>query len=260
MVKPVLFTAPETYHTSLHEAFNKKPSCNFQPILLPLISSTLLSTEPMFQTFCNQLASFDYIICSSIMAVRALASAKINQKFIEDKIVAIGNDQKAVGQLLDVTPALPHAKPSMMGIVEALQTLPELPSKRIAVLRPKIIGLPVPSTITNFQNALRSIGANVSYVDCYSTTAINQEHYTQVIDMLHRSHIHAIAITSGGEAYVLSRLLSYAQELATPIEIPIYSFGPYTSRCANEAGLSITGTSPKHQSFSDFVDFLNTII
>jgi len=260
MVKYILFTAPDTYHTSLHEAFEKKPSCSFQPVFMPLIYSTLLPTESTFQAFCSQLASFDYIICSSIMAVRALASAGVDKKIIDNKVVAIGNDQKAVCQLLGTTAALPYAKPSMMGIVEALQCLPSLPSKRIAVLWPKFCGLPVPSTITSFQSALRDIGANVSYVDCYCTSAINEDYYAQTVNALHRSHIHAIAITSGGEAYVLSRLLSYAQTLGTPLEIPVYSFGPYTSRCAYEADLSIAGTSPKHHSFSDFIDFLESKI
>ena len=119
MVKRILFTAPDTYHVSLHEAFGKRPSCSFHPMFVPFISSTLLPPGGTFLPFCNQLASYDYIICTSIMAVRALSSAGADKSLIDGKVVAIGKDQKVVQELLGVTVALHHAKPSLMGIIEA---------------------------------------------------------------------------------------------------------------------------------------------
>lgn len=258
MVKRVLFTAPDTYHTSLHEAFSKRPSCSFHPMFVPFISSSLLPPGATFLPFCSQLASYDYIICTSIMAVRALNSAEVDSALIDGKVIAIGKDQKAVQALLGVAVALPQAKPSLMGIIEALQNEQALQSKRIAVLWPKFSGLPVPPTITNFQKNLDATGADISYVYCYRTTAMSDEYYAETAEALHNGHISAVAITSGGEAYVLSRILAFAEAQGKPVNVPIYSFGPYTTRCAQEAGLSITGTSPNHYCFADFIDYLET--
>lgn len=260
MVKRILFTTPDTYHTSLFEAFNKKPACSFRPVYEPFISSTLLPPEGTFLAFCSQLASYDYIICSSIMAVRALASAGVDRSLIDGKVVAIGHDQAAVHQLLGVGTAFPHAKPSMMGIVDALKSEPSLLSKRIAVLWPKFCGLPIPSTITNFQSALSATGATITYVYCYRTTAISEDFFAETAEALRSGNINAIAITSGGEAYVLSKLFAFAAAQGEPIDVPVYSFGPYTTRCAQEAGITVAGTSSHHQSFSDFIDYLNAII
>lgn len=257
MVKRILFTAPDTYHTSLHKAFDERPACSFRPMFVPFISSTLLPPGATFLPFCNELETFDYIICSSIMAVRALASAGVDTSLIDGKVIAIGNDQNTVRQLLGIMPALPDAKPSMMGILDALKSSQSLQQKRIAVLWPKFCGLPVPFTITNFQEALDATGASISYVYCYRTSAMSEEYYAETADALRSGNIDAVAITSGGEAYVLSRILQFAQTQGKPINIPIYSFGPYTTRCAQEAHLKVEGTSPNHYSFADFIDYLS---
>lgn len=258
MVKRILFTAPDTYHARLHEAFAERPSCSFRQMLMPLISSALLPPEGTFLSFCSQLATYDYVICSSIMAVRALESAGLDRLLLEGKVVAIGNDQQAVRQLLGVSTALSDAKPSMMGIVEALQNQSSLASKRIAVLFPKFCGMPVPPTITNFQRALNQTGAAITYIYCYRTTALSEEYYAEMVDTLRSGTISAIAITSGGEAYVLSKILAYAAAQGDPIRVPIYSFGPYTTHCAQQVSLPIAGTSPKHLRFSDFIDYLDS--
>ena len=260
MVKHVLFTAPESYHARLHEAFDKRPLCGFRPMFMPLISSVLLPPESMFLTLCSELASYDYVICSSIMAVRALQTAGLDSSLLAGKVVAIGNDQQAVSQLLGVPAALSDAKPSMMGVVEALACLPSLSAKRIAVLLPKFCGMPVPATITQFQQALDRTGATISYVYCYRTAALSEEYYAETVDALRSGTISAIAITSGGEAYVLSKILAYAAAQGEPICVPIYSFGPYTTHCAEQVSLPIAGTSPKHQRFTDFIDYLDRLL
>lgn len=260
MVKHILFTAPDTYHNSLREAFEKRSSCSFKPTFEPFISSALLPPGATFLPFCNELESYDYIICTSIMAVRALASVEVDGFLLDGKIIAIGNDQNAVHQLLGVSTALPYAKPSLMGIIEALEGDSLLKTKRIAVLGPKYNGLPVPPTITHFQNALNATGAAVSYVYCYRTTAMSEEYYAETVEALRNGNISAVAITSGGEAYVLSKILRFAASQGEPINVPVYSFGPYTTKCAQEAGLHVTGTSPNHFSFSDFIDYLETKI
>ena len=260
MVRRVLFSAPDTYHARLHEAFAERPSCSFRQMLMPLISSALLPPEGTFLSFCSQLATYDYVICSSIMAVRALESAGLDRLLLEGKVVAIGNDQQAVRQLLGVSTALSDAKPSMMGIVEALQSQSSLASKRIAVLLPKFCGMPVPATITQFQQALDRTGATISYVYCYRTAALSEEYYAEMVDTLRSGTISAIAITSGGEAYVLSKILAYAAAQGEPICVPIYSFGPFTTHCAEQVFLPIAGTSPKHQRFTDFIDYLDRLL
>lgn len=258
MVKRVLFTAPESYHTRLHEAFDKRPHCGFRPMFMPLISSALLPPEGTFLALCSQLASYDYVICSSIMAVRALQSAGLDSSLLAGKVVAIGNDQQAVSQLLGVPAVLADAKPSMMGIVEALACLPSSSSKRIAVLLPKFCGMPVPATITQFQQALDRTGATISYVYCYRTAALSEEYYAETVDALRSGHINAIALTSGGESYVLSKIMAYAAAQGVSVDVPIYSFGPYTTHCAEQVSLLIAGTSPNHQQFSDFIDYLDS--
>lgn len=98
-------------------------------MFVPFISSTLLPPGGTFLPFCNQLASYDYIICTSIMVVRALSSAGVDRSLIDGKVVAIGKDQKVVQEFLGVTVALPHAKPSLMGIIEALESEQALQSE-----------------------------------------------------------------------------------------------------------------------------------
>jgi len=148
----------------------------------------------------------------------------------------------------------------LMGIIEALEADSLLKRKRIAVLWPKFNGLPVPPTITHFQEMLNATGADISYVYCYRTTAMSEEYYAETADALRSGNISAVAITSGGEAYVLSKILDFAEAQGQPINVPVYSFGPYTTKCAQEAGLHVTGTSPNHFSFSDFIDYLETKI
>ena len=105
---------------------------------------------------------------------------------------------------------------------------------------------------------LNHTGAHVAPVFCYCTTAMGQEHYAETIEYVRKKGIDAIAITSGGEAYVLSKIQAYAAAQGCPMNLPVYSYGPYTTRCAQEVSLPIAGTSPKYQSFKDFIDYLVT--
>ena len=258
MVKRILFTAPEAYQPRLCTVMAETHHCGIRPAFVPFISTFLHTKHASFKEFCSQVASYDYIICSSVMAVRALQFSGLPSSVLEGKVIAIGNDQKAVKQKLGFEPVFQDAEPSMMGIVEALMRQSELSAKRIAVLMPEFIGLPVPPTITNFLSALNHTGAHVAHVFCYCTTAMGQEHYAETIEYVRKKGIDAIAITSGGEAYVLSKIQAYAAAQGCPMNLPVYSYGPYTTRCAQEVSLPIAGTSPKYQSFKDFIDYLVT--
>lgn len=258
MVTKILFTAPETYQPRLCMAMAEAQNSVIRPVFVPFITTFLYTKHTSFVEFCSVAASYDYVICSSMMAVRALQSSGIEPSLLEGKVIAIGNDQKAVRDMLGFDSIMQDAQPSMMGIVDALKYLPALSAKRIAVLMPEFTGLPVPSTITNFLNALSDTGASVTNVYCYCTVAMGQEHYAKAVDYILEKEIDAIAVTSGGEAHVLSKLLSFAVAQGQPIDVPIYSYGPYTTRCAQEASLPIAGTSPKYQSFKDFIDYLST--
>jgi len=259
MVKRILFTAPVSYHNRFREAF-RTSSVGFRPLFVPLIRSSVLPPDDAFLEFCRRLTSFDYIVCPSLTAVRALASSDLSRTSLEGRIVAIGRDQVSVTQLLGVEPVLRYAKPSMMGIVEALQLQLSPSAKHVAVLLPQFSGLPVPSTITDFLSALRLMGVAVTPVYCYRTSTIDQERCTNLADALCRGIVDAIAITSGGEAYVLSRILSLAAAQGQPVEVPIYSFGPYTTRCAQEVAVDVAGTSPRHHSFTDYVEYLASVV
>lgn len=256
MVKRILFTAPVTYQDRLREALDKAQPCSLNALFRPLVNTSLLTTDNSFTSFCAKASAYDDIICSSIMAVNALAASGLERSMIDGKVIAIGNDQKAVMDLLGVTVAMPDAEPSMMGIVEALKGLPSLSQRHIAVLLPQFVGLPVPSTITRFLDALSLTGAAISHVYCYRTAAMEKSRFEEMTDTLRQEHIDAIAVTSGGEAYVLSQILAFAASQGHPVKVPVYSFGPYTTCCAQEASLHVTGTSPRHHCFSDFIAYL----
>lgn len=259
MVKRILFTAPVSYHNRLREAISMSP-VSFSPLFVPLIRTSVLPPDSAFLEFCRCLTSFDYIVCPSLTAVRALASSDLSRTNFEGRVVAIGRDQLSVTRLLGVEPVLRYAKPSMMGIVEALQLQSSPSAKHVAVLLPQFSGLPVPTTITDFLSALRLMGVAVTPVYCYRTSTIDQERCANLADALCRGIVNAIAITSGGEAYVLSRILSLAAAQGQPVEVPIYSFGPYTTRCAQEVALDVAGTSPCHHSFTDYVEYLASVV
>ena len=258
MVTRILFTAPEAYHPRLCMAMAETQNCCIRPVFVPFINTFLHTQHASFVEFCSMVASYDYMICSSMMAVKALQFSGLEHSVLEGKVIAIGNDQKAVSQKLGFDSIMQDAEPSMMGIVEALKREPSLSEKRIAVLMPEFIGLPVPSTITNFLSALSQTGAKITNVYCYCTSAMGQEHYAKTIDYIREKEIEAIAITSGGEAYVLSKILALAASQGQTADVPIYSYGPYTTRCAQEASLPIAGTSPRYQSFKDYIDYLTT--
>ena len=258
MVKKVLFTAPDTYQPHLCMAMAVAQNNVINPVFVPFINTFLYTEHTSFVEFCSVAASYDYVICSSKMAVWALQSSGMEPSLLEGKVIAIGNDQLLVKDMLGFDSIMQDAKPSMMGIVDALKHQPALSAKRIAVLMPEFTGLPVPSTITCFLNALSNTGASVINVYCYRTVAMEQEHYAKAVEYILEKEIDAIAITSGGEAHVLSKLLSFAVAQGKPIDVPIYSYGPYTTRCAQEVSLPIAGTSPKYKSFLDFIDYLST--
>ena len=256
MVKRVLITAPEAYQPRFAEAFRRYNSQGINPVFMPFISTVPMLDSAELGTFVSEYQSYDHVICSSRMAVSVLAKSGIHFLSDDERIIAIGKDQDAVRSMLHVEPALHDAEPSMMGIVEALRCVEGVSSKKIAVLLPSFEGLPVPSTITNFMDALADLKACVTPIYCYCTSALCEDDYPKVLDMLPKEKINAIALTSGGEAFVLACLLRYAEAQGKSIDVPIYSFGPYTTKCACEAGLTISGTSPHFHSFDDYVQFL----
>ena len=256
MVKRIFITAPEAYQPRFVDAFRRSGSQGINPVFMPFICTIPMLDSAELQEFVDGYLSYDYVICSSRMAVSVLAKSGIVFSTTDKRIIAIGKDQEAVRSMLHVEPAMQDAEPSMMGIVEALRHVEGISSKKIAVLLPTFVGLPVPSTITNFMEALAELKACVTPVYCYRTSALCEDDYPKVLDMLSKEKINAIALTSGGEAFVLACLLRYAEAQGKSIDVPIYSFGPYTTKCACEAGLTISGTSPHFHSFDDYVQFL----
>lgn len=256
MVKRVLITAPEAYQPRFAEAFRQYNSQGINPVFMPFISTVPMLDSAELGTFVSEYQSYDYVICSSRMAVSVLAKSGIRFMPDDERIIAIGKDQDAVRSMLRIQPALHDAEPSMMGIVEALRCVDGVSSKKIAVLLPTFEGLPVPSTITNFMATLADLNTSITPVHCYRTSALAEDDYSAVLDTLTRERTDAIALTSGGEAYVLACLLRYAKSHGMDINISVYSFGPYTTKCAYEAGLTISATSPHFHSFDDYVQFL----
>ena len=216
----------------------------------------MLQHDAALRAFVGRLSAFDYIVCPSRMAVRVLAQTGTGPLATEGRIVAIGKDQDAVREMLHTEPALTDAEPSMMGIVEALRRLPRLAELRIGVLLPSFEGLPTPSTITNFMDALTATEAHIETVACYRTSALSACEYPTVAETLMSPGLAAIALTSGGEAHVLARILRFAADRQVPVGVPVYSFGPYTTQCASEAQLNVAATSPAFHSFDDYVRFL----
>ncbi|MCR5312185.1 MAG: hypothetical protein K6E54_00795, partial [Bacteroidaceae bacterium] len=150
MVRRIFITAPEAYHPRIREAFKRVAPHEIMPIFSPLITTVSQANNAETQKFRLEHESYDFIICSSRMAVMVLAEIGIKLSHSDRRIIAIGKDQDAVRSVLNVEPALQDAEPSMMGIVNALKRIDGLSNKKIAVLLPSFIGLPIPSTISNF--------------------------------------------------------------------------------------------------------------
>ncbi|MBP3757924.1 MAG: uroporphyrinogen-III synthase [Prevotella sp.] len=254
----IIITAPEAYHARWREAFLQGGNnpMEIQPLFMPLITTTPMLHAEGLKALAEHYEAFDYVICSSRRAVEMLAQSGAAALPSVGKIVAIGKDQDAVRTLMHVEPTLTDAEPSMMGIVEALRRLPRLAERRIAVLLPEFEGLPTPSTITRFLEALTSTEAHIETIACYRTSALATKDFPMAIETLRHPQNAAIALTSGGEAHVLARILQMAASQGTPVALPIFSFGPYTTQCAKEAGLSVAATSPTFRSFDDYVRFL----
>ena len=262
----ILITSPEAYHARLREAFSSSQQRELTPLFVPLIRTERMAKPAAMESFLRRINTFHYVICASRMAVRVLAEMLAGSPLANTgspRLVAIGKDQDALRQLLHVEPALQNAEPSLMGIVRALTQTSEfkaqIPKLKVAVLLPAFEGLPVPTTITRFMDALVQTDAQIESVACYQTVALPQNSYADVLRLVEREQPQAIALTSGGEAHVLARLLRFAADEGTSVHLPIYSYGPYTTRCAQEAGLTIAATSPTFGSFDDFVAFLNHV-
>ena len=82
MVKRILFTAPVTYQDRLREALDKAQSCSLNALFRPLVNTSLLTTDNSFTSFCAKASAYDDIICSSIMAVNALAASGLERSMI----------------------------------------------------------------------------------------------------------------------------------------------------------------------------------
>lgn len=259
MVKRVFITAPEAYQPRFREAFRRAGVQELVPVFRPFIRTVATPDAAEFRDFVSRHEDFDFIICSSRMAVTVLAMSDIQFSASDGRIIAIGKDQDAVRCMLGVEPALTDAEPSMMGIVEALKRLPKMGAKRVAVLLPAFSALPVPSTITNFLEALALTRADVTTVHCYCTSALGADEYDDVVAALAGDGIDAIALTSGGEAHVLADVLRHASCRGIELDVPVYSFGPYTTKCAHEAGLTVCATSSNFHSFDEYVCFLKRI-
>ena len=72
-----------------------------------------------------------------------------------------------------------------------------------------------------------------------------------------RQGIDCVALTSGGEAQVLRKVVETSPEgMALISSTPIACFGPYTAKCAKSEGLPVDIISDRYHSFTEFAAYL----
>jgi uroporphyrinogen-III synthase len=261
MKKKILITAPEGYARRFRDALltvSGPTGPSFSPVSAPLIK-TELDTAAEAHKSLPSIGDDDIVVFTSRKAIEATALWCQRQGLVlppAATYVAIGKDASWMSALLSLPQGLSGCEPSLMGIVKALGERPDADKKRVWVLGPRVVGMREPPTVPDFLTALGNRVGEVCYVPAYTTrpadSATRHTAYTLI-----QQGIDCVALTSGGEAQVLRKVVETSPEgMALISSTPIACFGPYTAKCAKSEGLPVDIISDRYHSFTEFAAYL----
>ncbi|MFR9603761.1 MAG: uroporphyrinogen-III synthase [Rikenellaceae bacterium] len=246
--KRIIVTAPENYSRRVQEALARRAEqTNIEATYLPLISTTRLEDLCLMERFLDEVAKFDYIIFCSRKAIECFAEYVAELGVILPKSVgycAIGKDNEALKQYLNIDPSFIASEPSPRGIVNWLEQR-GITDKRVAVLAPIVRGLQTPDTVPMFVEGLKEIGMDVHEVGCYITQGC--EVTTELQSIVATAD--GVAFCSGTEVdqFIRSVGLEATQHLTTMF------FGPYTANYARKLAIRADLINQNFENFDQFI-------
>ena len=255
----VLIPSPAAYASRLEKALVEvsDSAVNFKPVCLPMITTTTAIDTEEFNTFFAQLADYDYVAFCSRRAIDAYASKLSQQGLTAPSSVghiAIGSDNDWLTSRLGIQPAFLAKESSPMGIVRVLRQMPGISGKRIAVLAPKVVGMPEPDVVPTFVDSLKAIGMRTDRIHAYTTTAADEATRRSLLELLEKKAVDCIAFTSGTEATVIRSIIANEGLLE---DVQVVCFGPYTAAHVKGQGMEVSFVSPEFHSFQAFARHLH---
>jgi len=247
--KKIIITAPDIYAEKFETILS---SLHFKIFRFPVIETTAFN-NPKFQTFFNQVDTFNYIILPSRNAIKNfITQAKhynIPQKDLQTlNYAVIGKDVEYLNRF-GLKSNLITEEASTTGIYKALKKIKNI--QKLAVLVPKVEIIKEPDIIPEFIKQLKSI-AELKVINAYITRP-NINPHLKMIQKIKNSDYDLIAFTSGGEIEALKYLLNNKKAFSN---LQVACFGPYTASTALKAGLKPEIIGTDFSSFDGFKDAL----
>lgn len=262
MKKTILITAPKGYADRFAEALSGGLDTNgrcFDPVSLPLIETDINTALNNTADNRPMMKDEDVVVFTSRKAIEAVAlSCHRGELSLPSAAtyVAVGKDVELMQALLERKQGFPVCEPSLMGIVEALCRIPRADRKRVVVFGPRVAGMREPATVPDFLSALSHLVGRVCFCPVYTTRAASGAIREALLSRI-RQGVDCVAMTSGGEAQVLSETLASAPDgLGLLAATQLACFGPFTAKCAKSEGLPVGIVSDRYHSFRDFAEYL----
>ncbi len=251
--KHIIVTAPENYSRRFQEALAQRAEqTNIETTYLPLISTTRLEDLSLMESFLDEIAKFDFVIFCSRKAVECFTEYVAELGCTLPKYVgycAIGKDNEALKQYLNIKPSFIAPEASPQGIINWFENHQEHRGKKVAILAPIVEGLKTPDTVPMFVKGLKSQGLEIKEVGCY-TTKENHKATSELLLTINKAD--GVAFCSGTEVDIFIQTVG----LEATKSISTLVFGPYTAAYAQKLGLRVDLTN---QNFENFDQFINNI-
>lgn len=245
----ILITAPAIYNTRLCDVIGKT---SMTAIPFPVIETSIMAHNASIDSVLIGIDEYDWIVLPSRNAIKAFfAEAKemdMVGKIKTAHYCAIGKDQEYL-KSFGVTDVLENSEASPQGIANALKSQLRRTGK-IAVLVPKVVGMPEPDVVPCFIDSLTADAWQVTRVDAYKTTVCQPPNASQILKKIKRGKVDLIAFTSTAEIQALLSLVGGKENLK---KVTVACFGPYTYTNAEKLGLNPAFMAKDYSSFDGFV-------
>lgn len=248
--KTILVTAPEIYNgrlTSLIDAVNG------DAIAFPIIETTIIENNSNLDHVLDSLDSYCAIVLPSRNAIKAfinragelgISTSDLNK----GKYYAIGKDEDMLRDH-NITSVVEILAPSPDGIFQSIKTK-AYRDGRVAVLVPRVEGMPEPNVIPDFLDSLNTLSIQVERIEAYITAASKPQNYAEVYAKMSNNEIDLIVFTSTGEIQAMQAFFN--KEVLD--NCTIACFGPYTYNNAQVLGLEPAFMAKDYSKFEGFVE------
>lgn len=248
--KTILVTAPEIYNGRLTSLIE---NANGDAIAFPIIETAIIEHNSNLDHVLDSLDSYRAIVLPSRNAIKAfinragelgISTSDLNK----GKYYAIGKDEDMLRDH-NITSVVEILAPSPDGIFQSIKTK-AYRDGRVAVLVPRVVGMPEPNVIPDFLDSLNTLPIQVERIEAYITAASKPQNYTDVYAKMSNNEIDLIVFTSTGEIQAMQAFFN--KEILD--NCTIACFGPYTYNNAQVLGLKPAFMAKDYSKFEGFVE------